>query len=250
MDGILTLNLPDDPFRLFSPSHTAALILIAGSCVFLAVFRRGLRSGVANRVFRYGLAAALLLEEAAAQAWLFRAGEWSVAYSLPLHLCSISALLSAVMLVNKSYSLYELTYFWGLGGAVQALLTPDLGPYSFPHLLFYQFFLSHGAIVAACIFMTFVENYRPTHKSIWKTFTVTNLYALPVAAMNHLTGGNYLYMCEKPYNPSLLDYLGPWPWYLLSLELVLVATCYAYFAPFALYDRILARRQKTRGLAG
>ncbi len=37
-------------------------------------------------------------------------------------------------------------------------------------------------------------------------------------AMNALTGANYAYASRPPENPSLLDHLGPWPWYLLSMQ--------------------------------
>lgn len=50
-----------------------------------------------------------------------------------------------------------------------------------------------------------------------------NCYALVVGAVNANWGWNYGYLCRKPSGPSLLDYLGPWPWYLLSLELVALA---------------------------
>jgi len=243
MNSCFTLSYPDEPFRLFSMSHNTALWLVLTACIAVAAGRKRFRDHHLNKIFRYSLGIVMIVQEILAQIWLISNGEWSVKYSLPLHLCGVSIILAAVMLFKKNYPIFEITYFWGLGGAVQALLTPDLGPFSFPHLFFYQFFISHGLIVVSCVFMTVVEGFRPTPGSILKTVIITNIYAALVAGLNLITGGNYLYICEKPGSPSILDFLGPWPWYLLSLELVLVLMCCLYYLPFVVYNR-LAGRQK------
>lgn len=40
-----------------------------------------------------------------------------------------------------------------------------------------------------------------------------------VIALFH-TPGNYMFLKAKPVNGSLLDILGPYPWYIISLEVV------------------------------
>ena len=43
-------------------------------------------------------------------------------------------------------------------------------------------------------------------------------------------GANYMYLCGRPKHPSLIDYLGRWPWSLLPLLLLgttLIGLCYA-----------------------
>jgi hypothetical integral membrane protein (TIGR02206 family) len=243
MIDYLMSNYSDEPFKLFSPLHSVMLGSICTIGLLIFLFRNNLREKKINRLFRFGLASFMVLLELSVQTWIIAAGEWSITTSLPLHLCNISLFLSIVMLVSKSYLIYEVTYFWGLGGAVQALLTPDLAGFVLPDFIIYQFFLSHGAIVFACLFMIFAEKYRPAHSSVWKTFIMTNIYAAVIAVFNLATGSNYLYICHKPSSPSLLDFLGPWPWYVLSLEFVLIFMCYLYFSPFYIYDLLKARQK-------
>jgi hypothetical integral membrane protein (TIGR02206 family) len=129
-------------------------------------------------------------------------------------------------------------FFWGLGGAIQALLTPNIGDYGFPHYRFFQFFVSHGLLIFASLYMTFVTGMRPTHGSIWKVWGLTNAYMVLIAGFNWLTGGNYLFICHKPETGSIMDVMGPWPWYILVLEIVAIISFYIYYLPFALKDFI------------
>jgi len=170
--------------------------------------------------------------------WRINIGVWDAGASLPLHLCGMGIVLAAFLVINRNYILYELVYFWGLGGAIQALLTPDIGAYGFPHYRFFQFFFSHGTLIFASLYMTWIGGMRPTHHSIWKVMGITNIYLVIIAGFNYVTGGNYLFICHKPVSGSIIDVLGPWPWYILSLEVVAVISFYVYYSPFALTDLI------------
>lgn len=224
-----------EPFSAFSLQHQSALFLLALLVAGLYALRGKFRRGRINKILRWGMALSLLITEIALQGWYLYYGLWSAERSLPLHLCGISLFLAALMLMNRSYKLYEVVYFWGLGGASQALLTPDTA-YAFPHLLFFIFFSSHSLIILACLWMTCVEGYRPELSSLWKAFLLTNLYALFVALLNLALGSNYLYICAKPPGITLLSYLGPWPWYLLVLEAVSLVLFFLLYLPFLLGD--------------
>lgn len=228
----LSYTIDGEPFRLFSQSHLLVLGAFIGLTLLLYFYRARIRNYALNRFFRYGLAGILVLTEITFQFWHLATESWYAMYMLPLQLCSVSLLLSVVMLLNKSYRLYEITFFWGLGGAGQAMITPELF-YPFPHFRFFHFFLAHIGIILACLYMTWVEQYQPTHKSVWKAMGFLNLL-LPIAFLtNRLTDGNYLFVSHKPSNPSLLDYLGPFPWYILALELVAILLFYLLYASFA-----------------
>jgi hypothetical integral membrane protein (TIGR02206 family) len=226
----------NDAFILFSFTHLLTLATLIIMVVLIFLFRMQLRIPWINRTFRIGLAVILILSEISLHWWLWRIDAWEIQHSLPLHLSSISLLLSAVLLVTKGYRLFEFTFFAGVGSALQAMITPDISAYTFPHFRYVHFFISHGGIVVANLFIVFVEGFKPTSKSVWKAFFYLNLYTCIVFLLNFSLEGNYMYISEKPVNPSLLDYLGPWPYYLIPLELITLATFWLLYLPFWLHQ--------------
>lgn len=235
MGEFFAWNYTGEPFRLFSLSHLIVLsVLVLVNLSIIYLWRNA--SPQVRRPFRYGLAALLILNEMAWHLWIWTTGNWTVQTMLPLHLCSLFVWISAIMLITKSYTLYEFAYFLGIGGATQALLTPSLGIYGFPHFRFFQIFIAHGSIVTAAIYMTVIEQYRPYWTSLLHAVVGANLYMLLVGLVNALIGSNYMFIAHKPDTPSLLDVLGPWPWYILSAEAVGLAVGLLLYLPFALRE--------------
>ena len=156
---------------------------------------------------------------------------------LPLHLCGISVVLGAFMLWLRSYRLYEVVYFWGIGGVLAALLTPDLQQ-AFPHPLFLLFFFGHGLAFTAVMFATLVMGFRPRAISLAIVLAASAAYALLIYPLNVILGSNYLYLIHKPAQPSPLDYFGPWPWYLAGLVALAVGVCGVLYLPFAIRDYV------------
>lgn len=232
-------------FALFSFGHLLSLFLIFSAIVFLFWYRERLRQERMNRLTRYGLAGLLLISDLVLNIWYLQAGSWTLDYNLPLQLCTISLYLSAFMLITRSVLLFEFAFLVGMGGALQALLTPDLGHYSYPHFRTYQFFIAHGAIMLAGFYMVFVEGFRPTLHSIWRSILMLNIIAALVGLANWLTGGNYMFLAHKPGAASLLDLLGPWPYYIIWLEAVVLLSVLIFYLPFGLQD--LWRKRAGRG---
>ncbi len=124
-------------------------------------------------------------------------------------------------LITKNYKVYEIIYFWGLAGAIQAVLTPDI-KYSFPHFKYIQFFTTHGGIIISICYMTFIFGYIPTPRSLLKSFLYSILLAIPIYFLDYVIKGNYLFLRAKPAGANLLDFFGPWPYYLIVLGLILI----------------------------
>lgn len=222
-------------FHWLGTAHIVAIgvIFLAGLSLW---FVRTRFSPQHRQFFRYGLAMLLLVNETAYHLWRWQTRQWTLQTMLPLHLCSVMVFGGAAMLIFKNYALYQFMYFMGIGAATQAMLTPDAGIYGYPHFRFFEIFISHGGIVLSALYMTFVEGFRPTWKSIGHTMLWLNVYAACVGVVNALLGSNYLWIARKPDFPTLIDLLGPWPWYILPLELISLSVCVLLYLPFVVRD--------------
>jgi hypothetical integral membrane protein (TIGR02206 family) len=225
------------PFVMFSLQHMVPLALLVAAALFIYAYRRKLTKEPAASYTRYVVAVLLVVFEAALYIWYFTHGRWSVDVTLPFQLCSVTFILSVVMLLTRSYRVYEVVYFAGIGGALQALLTPAAILSGFPHFTYFYFFLAHSAIVLSALYMTWVGGFRPCLGSVWRTMLYLNLYLPFVIWINSWTGGNYLFIAHKPAEPSLLDYLGPWPWYIVSMEAAALVMFLLLYLPFAAANR-------------
>jgi hypothetical integral membrane protein (TIGR02206 family) len=231
------------PFVLFGPSHLIALGLIASICLVIWLLRdRWSERG--KKATRWSLLGIIYVCESSWHVWMLAIGGWNVQVMLPLWLCSLVAWTMPLLLIWRSKRYFEWVYFMGIIGAAMALLTPDLMQYGFPHFRFIEFLTLHGTIIVAVVYMTAVERFRPTWKSLPWVIAVTNVYWLFCALVNSQIGSNYLYTHGKLPTPSLLDLLGPHPWYLLAMEGLGILLILLLYLPFALYDMRL--RQKDR----
>ncbi|MGI6778001.1 MAG: TIGR02206 family membrane protein [Acetivibrionales bacterium] len=229
-----TVEYYGKPFELFGLTHITVLTVLAVINTIIIAILKTNKSEKVKKYFRYLFALFICAANISFFIWSFFSGYWSVKYTLPLHICDVSVVLSVIMLVLKNYAVYEITYFWGLAGSTQAILTPDIAPYNFPHYIFFSFFILHGVVITSVLYMTIVEGYRPRFASAIKALIYTHIYACIIAVVNVLLDSNYLFLCRKPYNPSIIDYLGPWPWYLLSLDFIAVILFLLYYLPFAI----------------
>jgi hypothetical integral membrane protein (TIGR02206 family) len=231
---------PAAPFRLFGPDHLAAMALTALAAVVIARWGRALPP--AYRTAVRGLLTGLLLAYAVAAYWiaLQRLGpRWDAL--LPLNLCDWVLVAVLVALLFRNPLAAELAYYWGFAGTLQGLLTPDLRT-GFPSFAYVHFFWGHGGILIAIVWMLVAEGCRPRPGAVLRLFLASNLYILVVGLIDWRTGWNYGYLYRKPYQPSLLDYLGPWPWYLLSLEAIGLSLFLLLDLPWQLSRRRSATR--------
>ena len=213
-------------FVLFGPAHLVILAAIPAVASGLAWFgSRGARR------IRFCLGVFLLVNELVWYGYRFHTEGIRLPEGLPLQLCDLALWLTVVALLTLKPWSYEAAYFLGLGGSGMAVLTPDLWAPSWSYPTWY-FFLAHGGVVVAVLFLTLARVLRPRPGCLLRTFAIANLFALAVGAFNTVFHTNYMFLCRKPAGASLLDYLGPWPLYLLAGESVALAVFWLLWLPF------------------
>jgi hypothetical integral membrane protein (TIGR02206 family) len=146
--------------------------------------------------------------------------------SVPLQLTDLATVAAAYALWSQRHWAYALTYYWGLVLSTQALISPVLKSPDFPHYQFLAFWAIHLVVVWAAIYLTWGRGMRPTWRSYRIAVAVTAVWAAVTFTFNRVAGTNYGFLNRKPSTGSLLDVLGPWPWYVLAAA-TLVAIVWA-----------------------
>ena len=219
----------EDQFKIFGLPHIAYLLLIPAIAGSLSWWTGSSESRA--RIVRLTLGFVLLLNELAWY-WYFVRQDWFLfPYTLPLQLCDILVWVAVVSALTTYRWPRVLLYYWGLTGTTMALLTPDVSTATFSYLTI-RFFVSHGGIIVVVLFLTWKKSLRPGLGSWWRALLALHLYAAGVGLYNYMFGTNFFYLCEKPAEASLLNYLGPWPWYILAGDAIALALFWMLWLPF------------------
>ena len=216
-------------FKLFGPTHLAILGSVPLLAGLLAYAQR--RLAPASRVPRLALACVILVDSAIYYGVLIARGQLTFPDHLPLELCDASLCLVILALFTLNETVFDLAYYGALAGATMALLTPNLWE-PFPSFTTIQFFVDHGLIVVGVLFLAWSGLARPRTRSVLRAMVAVNLFAACVGTFDYFFKTDYMYLRAKPPNTSLLDVLGPWPWYLASTEFVACGVFLLLYLPF------------------
>lgn len=217
-------------FRLFGPVHLTILISIVALAAILAVIARRIPAWRGR--LRIVIAAALLLNSIVWYGYLGVRGWLNFPGSLPLELCDATLCVTVIASFTLSPAVFDLAYYGALAGTSMAILTPDLWE-PFPSFSTVQFFIAHGLVVVAVLFLVWSGEARPRPGSVWRAMFALNVFAAFVGCFDFFFRTDYMYLRAKPENPSLLDYFGPWPWYIAVGEVVALVLFTLLYAPFS-----------------
>jgi hypothetical integral membrane protein (TIGR02206 family) len=221
------------PFHPYGLAHVIVIGLTIALPFLLAAVAK---TKAVEQVIAAALSLVLVSNYAAYLCLTHSFGAVSWQQVLPLQLCDWAMIVVIIALWSHRLSWFEVAYFWGLGGTVQAVLTPNLS-YGFPDFRFFSFFISHCGIIIGVVFLMLRYRLRPRAISIAKVFGWTELYFLVTLAADALTGVNYGFLLHKPEAKTLLNILSDYrPLYLLQMHGLALAFFVVLYLPFALSD--------------
>ena len=192
--------MPTVGFQTFGLPHLITMALTLALPILLAAMARRAASEAVAATCGYLLAGGLLFNEVIYWGYHLVELDWSrfVQNHLPLHVCGIAVLVTAVTLLFRNQRTYEITYFWGLVGSSNAVITPGGLEAGFPEYRFFQYFIAHSGIVVSALFATWGLRMRPTLGGLFRAFVYLNLLTVGVALFNSLVGSNYMFLSEPP----------------------------------------------------
>ncbi len=120
---------------------------------------------------------------------------WNFMDNMELHLCGFSRMLSILLLAfGLRWAFYPL-FFWGIIGGFYSLLTPELTSGDTTYM-FIEYYIVHGGIIIIPLYYFFVHGMRIGRWTWLKVITMNLILMIPVAIINKITGGNYMFLSE------------------------------------------------------
>jgi hypothetical integral membrane protein (TIGR02206 family) len=228
---------PAPVFQVFGLAHLVAILITVSVPIGLGLLVRLTNSRALDRAIAIAFTLLLLINYLGYALYLWRHDLLYWKQALPFQLCDWAMVTIIVALLTGWRGWTEVSYFWGIGGTFQAILTPNLQA-NFPDLRVISFFLTHGGIVAGVIYLLVARRFRPMLGSVWRTLAWSELYLVATLAVDQLTGVNYGFLLHKPVVHSLLDLLSNRGWlYILELNGLALVFFALLYAPWALVRR-------------
>jgi hypothetical integral membrane protein (TIGR02206 family) len=228
------------PFQPFGALHLVTVALIVSAIGGIVVWARRAGPEAARKGAR---ALAVTLVAYYAVESVVRVAFMGVdpVLVLPFELCNALFFIGAYALWTDHRLAQEVVFFWTFGGTVHSLITPTPGE-GFPSLEFVRYFAAHGLLVLVAVYVVLALEREMTFRSLLRAFVSVQLFEIGVGVIDWLTGLNFLYLRYPPPSPTLFDALGPWPYYLLSLEVVAFVSFALWLGVLTLLRRAVPRR--------
>lgn len=136
-------------------------------------------------------------------------------FSVPLHLCSFSMMLSMLLLYTGKQRYFDLLFFIGPLGGIVALIFPEMGGFTYYSFRYYHFILVHLFIISIPLYYYKAYGMRVTKRSIMKTYVFFAVIAPVVFTVNKVFNMNYIFINKKPKLELVANNIPEWPYYII-----------------------------------
>ena len=227
------------PFELFGTVHLITIAVVILTSVLLPKFYKNksdYQISMMKKIIAGVIAAHVIISPYKDLYLLANPYDWRE--TIPLHMCDLSEIFLVWFLLGGPRILYICAFFWGLGGATMAILTPDISHHDLDYIFF---MVGHGMIVVGIMYATVTLGNRPYAKDIVTVSLITALVLLPIVyGINLLLGepANFWYLMTKPAGASLMDMFPEPPYHLIVTTPIAIAVFYLIYLPYFLKDRM------------
>ena len=225
------------PFNIFGTYHLVTLAVILCVAIFFPrTYRDKPVSQKENTAKILGIS---IIALELVKPFIWHSMDYPWIRLIPIHLCSLSGFFIGIFLLTKKRLFFEIAFFWGIGGGINALITPDV-TLAFPDPKYVLFFLGHGLLIVNIGYACIALSNRPTFKSV-KNGIFFSLAVLPVIYIINLLLGppaNYWYLGAKPTEgQSIMDFFPDPP---LHIPLLIIIGAFLFlliYSPYWVYDK-------------
>jgi hypothetical integral membrane protein (TIGR02206 family) len=214
-----------DRFEAYGPSHLAVLALCVAGIPAVVMIGRRIRGTESEARVNRGFAVLIVAVTVPLQVMLLLPAEWSLQTSLPFQLCDLAWMFAVHALWTRCRLSATITYLWGITLTTQAMITPDFSS-PFPEPRFLMFWSMHLLVIWVAFYLVLGLRILPTWTTYWRAVGITAVWAVAMMVFNTVADTNYGYLNGKPANASILDLLGPWPFY-VAAEIVIIMAVWA-----------------------
>jgi len=226
------------PFEIFGTVHILTILSIVLVSIFLPKFYKNKSDKQISLMTKVvaGIIAAHVIISPYKDLYLL-ADPYDWRETIPLHMCDLSEIFLVWFLLGGPRLLYTCAFFWGLGGATMAILTPDISHHDLDYIFF---MIGHGMIIVGIMYATVTLGNRPNAKDIITVSLITALVLLPIVyAINLILGepANFWYLIAKPEGASLMDVFPDPPYHLLVTTPLAISVFYLIYLPYFIKDK-------------
>ncbi len=227
------------PFQMFGTVHLITIAVVIIVSILLPKFYKN-KSESQKTSMNKVIAAIIFLHVAISpyKDLYLLANPYDWRETIPLHMCDLSEIFLIWFLLGGPKILYLCAFFWGLGGATMAILTPDISHHDLDYIFF---MIGHGMIIVGILYATISLGNRPYANDILKVSAITLFILLPIVyGINLLLGepANFWYLIAKPDGASLMDMFPDPPLHLLYTTPLAIAVFYLIYLPYFIKDKV------------
>lgn len=208
-----------EKFQLFGIHHLITVVIMLLVSIGILFLARKY-----PKVIKGYLIIALIVMDLAYRLWggFYQGSDLDVFFTL--HLSSAAVVLTIITLIHYRQFFFDILIYWAFLAVPQAIITPGIIRYGFPHLRFFHILWIHFMVITAVFYMILIEKHEPSKISLKRALIVTHIYGGFVFIINLIFDTNYMFIGRKTSAATIIDFLGPWPYYILVLDVILITT--------------------------